>query len=172
MSVRGAAGAEGDLGEPGIDAPRRRPTKRVAAGVLFRDPNGAVLLVRPTYTAGWLLPGGHLEPGESPQAGAVREIAEELGLTLRPGRVLGLDWIPARDSEGDAIIIVLDGGTLDPVAVSSVRIQQGELDAWRFVLPRDLPDFLPPGRRRQVEACLRARDDGTVATLADGTPVL
>lgn len=37
----------------------------------------------------WALPGGRLDPGETPEAGALRELEEELGLTLPAGRVLG-----------------------------------------------------------------------------------
>jgi 8-oxo-dGTP pyrophosphatase MutT (NUDIX family) len=33
---------------------------------------------------GWEVPGGHLDPGESPLDAAVRELAEEAGLTARP----------------------------------------------------------------------------------------
>jgi len=33
-------------------------TPRVAAGVLFRDAQGRVLLVKPTYKDGWDIPGG------------------------------------------------------------------------------------------------------------------
>ncbi|HET7690991.1 MAG TPA: NUDIX domain-containing protein [Nocardioidaceae bacterium] len=48
--------------------------------------DGRVLTARrvdPPSTAGrWELPGGKLEPGESPAACAVREIAEELGCTV------------------------------------------------------------------------------------------
>ncbi len=34
----------------------------------------------------WSLPKGHVEPGESPETAAVREVAEETGIT---GRVVG-----------------------------------------------------------------------------------
>ena len=34
----------------------------------------------------WGLVGGHLEPGEDPRPGAVRELAEETGVVLEPGR--------------------------------------------------------------------------------------
>jgi len=37
----------------------------------------------------WGLPGGVMEPGESPREGAVRELMEELNLTGRPVQVLG-----------------------------------------------------------------------------------
>src|SRR2546427_4897446 len=55
-------------------------TPRIAAGVLFRDPDGRVLLVKPTYKAGWDIPGGYVEPGESPKQAALREVREELGI--------------------------------------------------------------------------------------------
>jgi 8-oxo-dGTP pyrophosphatase MutT (NUDIX family) len=37
----------------------------------------------------WALPGGRLEPGETPEQAALREIREEIGLDLDPASVLG-----------------------------------------------------------------------------------
>jgi 8-oxo-dGTP pyrophosphatase MutT (NUDIX family) len=45
----------------------------------------------------WALPGGRLDPGEPPEAAALRELEEELGLALPPEHVLGcLDDLPTR----------------------------------------------------------------------------
>jgi 8-oxo-dGTP pyrophosphatase MutT (NUDIX family) len=45
----------------------------------------------------WALPGGRLDPHETPEAAARREIAEEIGLHLAPDDVLGrLDDFPSR----------------------------------------------------------------------------
>lgn len=52
------------------------------AAVVLRDELGRVLLVRKNGTSRFMLPGGKLEPGETPQQTAVREIAEEIGLDL------------------------------------------------------------------------------------------
>jgi 8-oxo-dGTP diphosphatase len=49
----------------------------------WRGPN------RRTYPACWAVPGGHLEPGESPEDAAIREMREELGVEVRGLRYLG-----------------------------------------------------------------------------------
>lgn len=57
------------------------PGFTVAAVILF-DPRGRVLTVRKRGTDRFMLPGGKIEPGESPAATAARELEEELGLHL------------------------------------------------------------------------------------------
>ncbi|MBS4099902.1 NUDIX hydrolase [Tsukamurella paurometabola] len=52
------------------------------AAVCFRDEAGRVLTVRKRGTDAFMLPGGKLEPGEAAIDCAVREIDEELGVSL------------------------------------------------------------------------------------------
>ncbi|MFV2083087.1 NUDIX domain-containing protein [Micromonospora sp. LOL_021] len=67
------------------------PRKRMGSAVLLRDRDGRILLVEPTYKDYWELPGGVVEADESPYDAAVRELAEELGLAVTPGRLLVVD---------------------------------------------------------------------------------
>ena len=68
------------------------------AGVCLRD--GRVLLARHTYGAGkgkLIIPGGYLKIGELAQDALVREFLEETGVTVKPGKLLGIrfstkDW--------------------------------------------------------------------------------
>lgn len=48
------------------------------------DPSGRrwIVMVERADGHGWALPGGHVDPGESPTAAAVRELEEETGLAL------------------------------------------------------------------------------------------
>lgn len=60
----------------------------------------ALLLVRPSYRVGWHLPGGGIKHGETPEAAARRELAEEIGLaapTLTPAGFANGMWDGRRD---------------------------------------------------------------------------
>jgi 8-oxo-dGTP diphosphatase len=64
----------------------------VCAGAVVRDSGGRLLLIRranPPSEGLWSLPGGRVEPGESPAAAAAREVREETGLEVEVGTLLG-----------------------------------------------------------------------------------
>ncbi|MHB8572375.1 MAG: NUDIX domain-containing protein [Candidatus Dormibacteria bacterium] len=62
---------------------------RVRVAVLVREGN-SILMVRHRKDGReyWLAPGGGIEPGETIEAAALREMLEETGLTVRLGRLL------------------------------------------------------------------------------------
>ena len=65
--------------------------------------DGKVLLARRAKKAGyglWSLPGGHIEPGEPARNAALRELAEETGVTARLDRLIECQDIIHRDAQG------------------------------------------------------------------------
>ena len=138
------------------------PTMFGSAAALFTDPAGQVLLVKPNYRDHWALPGGILEHGEPPHAGCRREIAEEIGLDIAPGRLLAIDWRPPDGVRPRPIVaFVFDGGVIDDH--TPIRLQEEELDGYRFVEPGELASYLP--------AFLAARTSAALAGRAGEAPV-
>ncbi|WP_239090879.1 NUDIX domain-containing protein [Asanoa iriomotensis] len=127
---------------------------RVAAGVVFRDGEGRVLLVRPTYKAGWEVPGGAVEADESPLVGARREVQEELGHPFPIGRLLVVDWVAAAPPWDAGLMFLFDGGTLDAASISRIVLPPDELSSFAFVAPDSLDAHLKPRLARRVRAAL------------------
>lgn len=64
---------------------------RLVVGAVLRDAAGRMLAARRERPAGWELPGGKVEPGETEPAALVRELREELGVTVEVGERIGPD---------------------------------------------------------------------------------
>ncbi|MCI0686205.1 MAG: NUDIX domain-containing protein [Sporichthyaceae bacterium] len=72
------------------------------ANGLITDAQGRWLIIRPVRREPWQLPGGPIEDDEPPRVALARAVREELGMFLRPGRLLSLIWIPPGRSGGRA----------------------------------------------------------------------
>ncbi len=89
-----------------------RPALTVDLVVLHGAPGaGRVLLVRrgaDPFAGSWALPGGFVEEYEDVAAAAVRELAEETGITLAvpPDRIVGVYGEPGRDPRGWTVSVV------------------------------------------------------------------
>lgn len=103
------------------------PTKRVISQGLLRDTQGRVLLCRLTYKQEWDLPGGVVEVGESPADGLVRELEEELGLTVQVRDLITVNWLPAWRGWDDACIFLFDLGVVDPSYTDAMVLQPTEI---------------------------------------------
>jgi 8-oxo-dGTP diphosphatase len=72
-------------------APGGKPSPTLCAAAVVRDADGRLLLIRRGHAPSqglWSLPGGRVEPGETPAQAAVREVREETGLDVVVGALL------------------------------------------------------------------------------------
>ena len=77
-------------------------------GAVVRDERGRLLLVRRGNEPGrglWSVPGGRIEPGETPQQALVREVLEETRLAVVPDALAG---IVERDAPGGGVFVIED----------------------------------------------------------------
>jgi 8-oxo-dGTP pyrophosphatase MutT (NUDIX family) len=149
----------------------KQARKRVAADVLVRDTSQRILLVDPSYKPDWDLPGGMAEANEPPLEAAQREVREELGLTLRVGRLLCVEWVSPHGPWDDTLMFLFDGGTLTAAESNSLRLLDEELVAYRFCTEEQAAQLLRPHVWRRTQAALQALRIGQVCYLQDGQPV-
>lgn len=101
----------------------------LAVGAVIEDKDGRILLVkhkpeRGGYWLGkWICPGGSLEPGETLEEGARREVKEETGLDVEFGRQITPFERVVREGEKVALhVVYIDfiarvvGGELAPAS--------------------------------------------------------
>ncbi|HET7305585.1 MAG TPA: NUDIX hydrolase [Segeticoccus sp.] len=84
------------------------PTKRVITQGLLRNGDGDLLMCELTYKREWDLPGGVVDPRESPAFALVREVAEELRVDVRPTRLAATNWLPPYRAWDDAMLFVYE----------------------------------------------------------------
>lgn len=143
------------------------PTKRVIGHVVFRDGQGRVLLCDTHFKDDWELPGGVVEPGESPRVGAIREVTEELGLVVDDLRLLVVDWMPPHLGWDDALEFIFDGGVLDPEQIARIVKQDSEIIALHWVEPDRLGEHVSELSARRLKISL-GLGPGEVALIEDG----
>jgi 8-oxo-dGTP diphosphatase len=151
------------------DDPLDRSRAYVAAGVLFFDDAGRILLVQPTYKDHWDIPGGYVESGETPAQAAAREVREELNIQVPVGPLLVADWAP-HPHEGDKLLFVFDTGTLTPHQIDGIRLQADELASYAFRDPAEAAILLIPRLGRRITAAIDAHHAGRTIYLERGIP--
>jgi ADP-ribose pyrophosphatase YjhB (NUDIX family) len=144
------------------------PCRRVAAGALVFDGDGRLLIVKPTYREGWVVPGGVVEAGESPLDACRREAHEELGIDLPIGRLLAVDHVSATADRPEGYMFMFDGGILDAPAIATIRFATSELSAAEFVDREWALSRLLPRLAARVRSSFEALDSNTVLYLENG----
>jgi len=124
--------------------------KTLGVRVIALDEAGRIFLVRHSYVPGFHLPGGGVENGETAEAAAARELAEEGGLTLTMPLELAGFFLNTRHSGRDHVVLYV---------ARQVRQAEARAPDWEIVesgfFPLDaLPEDATPSTRARVHEFL------------------
>jgi len=146
------------------------PRKRLIAHVLMRHADGRILLCDTAFKTDWELPGGIVEPGETPRDGAIREVREELGIDLAVGSLLVADWLPPYLGWDDAVEMIFDGGRVTEQQLASFSLQENEIRRVELVSLDVAATLVTPLSHRRLSVAV-GQSGGETAYLEDGRRV-
>lgn len=125
----------------------RRP--RPAARLLLLDPDSRVLLFRFTpddRAPFWCTAGGALDPGETYEAAARRELIEETGLDLDPGPQVAQRDVVFTTIEGDPVTaderyFLIRTPTTDIATHGHTALERRVMQRWHWFTRDELGDW-------------------------------
>ena len=129
-------------------------------GVVFND-DGQVLAIEREDDGRWVPPGGVLELHEDPRDGVVREIFEETGVKVKPGRLVGIYKNMPLGVVSMAIACTVESG--EPRSSDEAKTAQ-------WISVEEARERMPEARLIRVLDALR--DDGPFIRCHDGTKLV
>lgn len=123
------------------------------------DHQGRILLTQRADNKLWHVVSGILEPGEEPAVAAVREVAEETGLTVSIERLTSVDVTEENTYPNGDRTRFLDVCFLaHPLGSTEARVNDDENLDVRWFAPDNLPDNMTDTSRLRIDKALRGDD--------------
>ncbi|MEQ9885613.1 nucleotide triphosphate diphosphatase NUDT15 [Pectobacterium zantedeschiae] len=126
----------------------------VGVGAVVVRPDGMVLLGyrdKLGESPSWCLPGGHVEAGESFEDAAIREVAEEAGLSGFTGA-----FVIAINQQLDASVTSITGAVvlaLPEMGATPEVLEPHIFTCWKWFHPEALPEPLFPASAAVLACC-------------------
>src|ERR1035438_2588786 len=134
------------------------PRIPASAGALIFDAAGRLLILKPTYKAGWTIPGGQVEAdGETPWEACRREAREESGVEIDTGRLACVDFLRPREGRPGGMRFLFDCGVLEEAKLRKVEAQAEEIAEFGFVPVAEVLELLRDRKRTRLNSALAAR---------------
>ncbi len=130
----------------------------LVTGVIIENDKGEIFLAQsPKWEGKWILPGGHIEPGESILQAGVREGEEETGFKLESRSVFYWgELISSKDFHRPAHFVFFN--THCVVKGGKPKLDERELSSYQWIHPEEaLALDLAESYRESIEAFIQYR---------------
>jgi ADP-ribose pyrophosphatase YjhB (NUDIX family) len=132
-----------------------------AASAIITDGDERILMTRRSDNSLWTIPGGAMEPGESIVETAIREAAEETGITIKVVRMVGVYSNP------NHVVAYDDGEVRQQFSIcfaatplAGTPTTSAETSEVRYIAPADLDTLdIHPSIRLRIDHFLERRPD-------------
>lgn len=138
----------------------RLPKTRVIAQALLLDEQGRPLVCELAYKKFWDLPGGVVDPHESPAHALTREIHEELGVDAQVKALRVISWLPPWRGWDDAVLFVFE--VVVDRAASDFQLQRSEIAGIHALDESNFDARLAPYTVRILRRAIQASAAGEV----------
>lgn len=139
-----------------VDPTKERPLKLIGSAVMLFNEKAELLIVKSPYKDYWTLPGGGVEENESPRQACIRECKEEVGTEIINATFVCVDF-QNTPFGGENIQFLFHGGTLTDVQIASIKLQEAEIVAYKFVsIPEAQEKYLPNLLAKRIPQALEA----------------
>ena len=129
-----------------------RPMTLGARVMLFNEA-GEICLIKHGYVAGWQLPGGGVDAGETIANAAARELAEEAGFQPIGPMTLFAVYQNTKSSKRDHVLLYICRTAMQ---IENFKIDGREIIDCRFFAVGALPADVTPSTQRRINEVVHA----------------
>jgi 8-oxo-dGTP diphosphatase len=107
--------------------------KRMSSSVMMLETeDGKILTVKSGYKPYWTLPGGIVDPNETPKESAIRETLEEVGIRIDPSTVTFVAVVNRRSEFAETYQFIFKA-SLSNSAIKTISLQASEINEYDLV---------------------------------------
>jgi len=144
------------------------PKRYLASAVMIFNEKDELLVVKPSYKEDWLLPGGITDQDETALQTAIREIKEEIGLTLNIKAMRCVDMKPGGGGLSASVQSIFETEPLSSVQIANIQLDNNEIIEFAFLPVNEAVKILIAPLAQRTRQALLARQLNTCFYLENG----